>query len=158
MEITKKNELKKLLSQDLSVISFLVAVVLFASSMWIANTLLGKIGIYIPYCICHDLLHLYCPVCGCTRAGLALLRLDFAESLAANPLVIIFAVGFIIYNIMSFCLIIYGKKIPHLKHFGIILGILLAVFAIMRNILMIFFDFDTLGELSYFWQSVKGVY
>ena len=44
--------------------------------------------------------------------------------------------------------IIFHFLLDQLKHFGIIFGIILAVFAIVRNVLMIFFDIDTLGELA----------
>ena len=46
-------------------------------------------------CILHDLLLLYCPFCGGTRATEALLRLDILNALRANAFVVLFFLCFL---------------------------------------------------------------
>ena len=81
-----EKQLKKLLYNDAVALSILLVVALGALGLRFVNSRLPE-GIDIPYCLCHDILRLYCPFCGCTRAGVALMRLDIAESFKANPLV-----------------------------------------------------------------------
>ena len=78
----KKIDRKKLAAlayKDLVVLVLGAVIAISALALRFLNSILPK-GVQIPYCLCHDLLRLYCPLCGCTRAGVALLRLDFAES------------------------------------------------------------------------------
>ena len=157
MENFKKEQLKRLIIFNVLTVFALIVTAVSALGIKFANSRLPD-GFYIPYCLCHDLLHLYCPFCGCTRAGLALLRLDVAESFAANPLVILFCVGFAAYDVIAVARVNKGNALPDLRRLGFWVGIFLLVFSLVRNILMIFFGFDTLGELSFFWQSVIGVH
>ena len=158
MKNLDKNELKRLWEVNAAVLGVAVAAAALALSLTVANKVLEWLGFWfrIPYCACHDFLHLYCPVCGATRAGVSLLKLDFIGSLKANPLLIIAIVGLLIYDILSLWRISKGRGIIVIKHGGFKLGIFLALFAVARNILMIFFNFDTLGELSTFWQFMLG--
>lgn len=157
MKNFNKAEFKKLISIDATAAALGVAVAVSALAMMLANAIVGKIGIKIPYCLCHDLLHLYCPFCGCTRAGLALLKLDLLGSLEANPLILLMIVGFLAFNAVSLFRVWRGREIVDLAHFKVAGVIILIVFSLVRNILMIFFDYDTLGELYVFWQNLKGV-
>ena len=45
----------------------------------------------IPSCILHDWFHIYCPLCGGTRAVDELLHFHLLGSLRFHPLVIVFA-------------------------------------------------------------------
>ena len=153
MEKNQQSKIKALLSYDAVVIAILAVVVAGTLALNLTNYLLPN-GIKIPYCLSHDILHLYCPFCGCTRAGLALLKLDFAASIKANPLVLIFIVGFVLFNFVSFLRIKRGKDIIKIKRAGLYAGIILTCYALLRNLLMIFCDFDTLGELVSFWSFI----
>ena len=152
----KKFDRKKLAAlaySDLVVLAIVAVTAIGALGLRLLNSILPD-GVQIPYCLCHDLLHLYCPFCGCTRAGVALFRLELAESFKANPLVLLFVLGLVLYNVISLVRISRGGEIPRIKRAEIWVGVLLLCFAIVRNILMIFFKFDTLGELVSFWSFV----
>ena len=151
MKKIKKERLKRLLVSDGLILLAVLAAAVLALGTKLINSLLPE-GYYLPYCLCHDLLHLYCPFCGCTRAGLALFRLDFAASFSANPLVILFCFALAFYNGVSLCQIWCEKEIPDLRRYGPFVLVLLVLFAVLRNILMIFFGIDTLGELVGFWR------
>lgn len=145
-----KNQLKRLLSIDAAIIAILTVIASGAMLLRLTNSLLPK-GFYLPYCLAHDLLHLYCPFCGCTRAGLSLLRLDIVGSLTANPLVLLFVLAVAVFNAISLFRARRGRSIPDISRLSWPALALLLTFAVARNILMIFFDFDTLGELAHFW-------
>lgn len=148
MKNSNKEEIKRLVAVDVT----LLGAVIFAASAAFFMKSLSSGGLYVPYCLCHDLLHLYCPFCGCTRAALALLKLDFVGSFLANPLVILFSLGCIAYNAISIICVVRSRKIPDLGRVGVFVGVCLLVFFALRNILMIFFGIDTLGELIVFWS------
>lgn len=148
-----QKQLKKLLYNDAVALSILLVVALGALGLRFVNSRLPE-GIDVPYCLCHDILRLYCPFCGCTRAGVALLRLDLVESFKANPLVLLALLGFVAYNAASLVRIWRKREPLKVKNAGIWAGVLLLAFALVRNALMIFFKFDTLGELVSFWQFV----
>lgn len=151
MENLKKEQFKKLIALNIFTLTVLLVIAAAALGIKYINSRLPH-WLYIPYCLTHDLFHLYCPFCGCTRAGLALLRLDVAGSFAANPTVILFCFEYLVYNAVAAVFIFKGKKIPELKRWGIATGIFFILFFAVRNILMIFFGFDTLGELVGFWR------
>lgn len=151
MKNSRKQKFKRLAENDTKFCLAVLACVAVAFGMNFINSRLPD-GYYIPYCISHDVFHLYCPFCGCTRAGIALVRLDFVGSLVANPLVILFCIIFVCYNVVSVVLICKDKRIPNLKRCGTGAVCFLLLFAVVRNILMIFFGFDTLSELIVFWR------
>lgn len=151
MKNSRKQEFYRLLESDATFCAAVLACVVVAFGMNFINSRLPD-GYYIPYCISHDVFHLYCPFCGCTRAGFALISLDFVGSLTANPLVILFCTAFVCYNVVSVVLICKDKCIPNLKRGGTGAVCFLLLFAVVRNILMIFFGFDTLNELIVFWR------
>lgn len=105
-------------------------------------------------CILHDTLHLYCPTCGGTRAVCALLRFDIIGALKSNAFAVSFAVIFLYYDIRAFIAILKKKQrvlfIP--AYVWILLLIWLAVFAVGRNLLMIYCGTDPLGDLVRFWR------
>ena len=147
-----KKELKTLLLADAAVIGLIL--------LYVAGGLVTKVisdslpnGDLLPYCLCHFLFHLYCPFCGCTRAGIALLNLDFAASFAANPLIILTPILIFAFNVVSIIKIAKGKSIPSLEKAAKTVIAFLLVFCLVRNLLMIFFGFDTLGELAHFWYK-----
>ena len=153
MEENQKTKIKALLSYDAVVLAILAVVIAGTLALKLTNMMLPD-SIKIPYCLSHDILHLYCPFCGCTRAGLALLKLDFISSFKANPLVLVFIFGFVLFNLISYVRIKRGKDILRINRAGLYAGIILTGFALIRNILMMFFDFDTLGELVSFWSFI----
>ena len=106
-------------------------------------------------CLIHDMLHLYCPGCGGTRAMVALLRGQWLHSLCCNPISAYLAVGFLVFDIRTAIAILCNKaQLPRLRawYFWTMLGIAL-VLCIVRNVLIITTGYDYLGDLGAFWHS-----
>lgn len=101
----------------------------------------------ITKCIMLDVLHLYCPACGVTRAIKSLLQFDILASIKYNPIVFIGAVLFVLYNIaMIRHLIKGGDRECLLKPWMayVVLGFWM-VYAIVRNVLL-FYGIDIVGN------------
>ena len=67
----------------------LVAVLLFP----LYRRLTRFLAVFLSSCILHDRLHLYCPLCGGTRAIEAILRFDLAAAFSYNPFVFLLLIG-----------------------------------------------------------------
>ena len=101
--------------------------------------------------------HIYCPTCGGTRSVQYFVRGRFAESLFANPAPFVILVFYVriwaalLYNCLAG--VKRKKMIPPLtdkEAWGIL--ILVVVYFAVRNLLMIFFHIDYLGDLAGYWQ------
>ncbi len=99
--------------------------------------------------------HIYCPGCGGTRAIRYLMRGDVIRSFMAHPIVLYL----LILYIQSVCVSIYTifiKKDMVVRYYvriwelWVLLGIVVGSFLI-RNLLLIFFGIDFLGECAPFW-------
>ncbi len=108
-------------------------------------------------CIMHDAMHLYCPACGGTRAVSSLLRLNILQALGENASVVLVAFVFLGYDIAAFVRLIQKKatviKIP--IWLWIVLPLILFVWFVARNVLLVAFSIDTLGDLGDFWRQVR---
>lgn len=105
-------------------------------------------------CLMHDLLHLYCPGCGGTRAAVALVRGRLLHSLCCNPLAIYLAVGFLVYDIRVAIAIARDEpQLPRVlaRYFWGMLFLAAAHF-FARNTLMIGWGYDYLGDLVTYWH------
>ena len=108
-------------------------------------------------CGMHDIFRLYCPFCGGTRAITELIELDFAGMLHANAIVPIFIVMFIYLDILALVAIIKHKHNKNIfysffsRKMGIVTLALVIVYFLMRNILLVFFKIDPLGDLLPFY-------
>lgn len=100
-------------------------------------------------CLFHDLFHLYCPGCGGTRAGMALLRGQVFLSLYDNPALLTGIILIFCYEV-GVVFTLYkrnGKKYyiakgwPVYVYLAIVFG-----FAVLRNIFLVFFHFDMLHD------------
>lgn len=106
-------------------------------------------------CIIHNLLHIYCPLCGGTRAMVALVRGHIWQSLCYNPLSAYLAAGFVWFDITAAVRI----KKDHPTSLSIprwywTVGVLLAILVfIVRNVALIGFGMDNLGDLVGYWQK-----
>ena len=94
------------------------------------------------------LFHIYCPICGGTRAIAALMRLNISEAIKCNAFVVFLIVIFIYYDISSLVAIIRGKdKVLNIsKQMKIAVLLVLSVFFIVRNIALVL-GYDYLGDL-----------
>lgn len=105
-------------------------------------------------CMFHEMLHLYCPGCGGTRAVYALLQLHILESLGSHPFVLFVAMILAEYYIGAVITLIRnnGKRYYYLRVWFCYaaLGVVVVNFA-LKNILLIFFHYDFLGDLIKYW-------
>lgn len=108
-------------------------------------------GLHFP-CMFSLVMHLYCPGCGCTRAAEALLRFDLLASLAANPTVLLGGCLLLYYEIRLFLFMKRGKdRAPSLLPAVIFFGCF-TVYAVLRNVLLVYFQIDPLGDHLMYWS------
>jgi hypothetical protein len=105
------------------------------------------------HCVLHDLLHLYCPFCGGTRAFLALLRLDVLAALRLNCAILLAGVLLAVLDVRALILLCRKSDKPLLwprlgraaiLYFG---GYLLVINTLMLN------GIDLAGDLAPYWQQ-----
>ncbi len=118
-----------------------------------ASEVSAKALFRLPYCLTHELFHLYCPLCGGTRAVMALLRLDIVSALRYNPLVAAFSLGLVIYDTVSLVRIFKGKDLPNIKFNWLAVVLAVGGYFVLRNILLVVFGVDPLGELLPYYVS-----
>ncbi len=109
---------------------------------------------FFPPCGLKTFFHLYCPGCGGTHALEELLRLHPVRSFLYNPLVLYMAVCLIYYYVKF---VVQLVKQHGNAFFSIYLGflwaflIIMVLFCIIRNILLVRYGVDYLGELAAYW-------
>ena len=105
-------------------------------------------GYPVVTCPLHDLLRLYCPFCGGTRAILSLLRLDLPTAFRSNPAVLISFPVILFFYVRALIDFIRGEifsfRIPRGWLFALI-G-LFAAFFLLRNVLLVGFGIDPAGD------------
>ena len=105
-------------------------------------------GYPVVTCPLHDLLHIYCPFCGGSRAILSLLRFDFATAFRVNPAVLLSLPVLLFYYVRALVVFFGGGpfsfRVPRGWTFAL-LG-LFAAFFLLRNILLLAFGFDPAGD------------
>ncbi len=108
----------------------------------------------IPFCLMHDWMHLYCPLCGGTRSVDALLRFRFSEAFRFHPLVPFFACVALVYYILAWVRLFRGKTLlaPIPKPLSVALTVAVVAFWVLRNLLLIAFGIDPTGDLLAFWN------
>ena len=109
-------------------------------------------------CLMHRFF-IYCPLCGGTRAIVALTRFQFLEAWNYNALVVLLSV--VVLGLDVWAWIRYLQKKEPLIIFPswawITACVLLVTYFILRNVLMIFFGIDPTGDLVYFWDAIRAV-
>ena len=105
-------------------------------------------GYPVVTCPLHDLLHVYCPFCGGSRAILSLLRLDFPTAFRVNPAVLLALPVVLFYYARALVAFFRGDpflfRIPRGWTFSLLA--LFGVFFLVRNVLLIAFGFDPAGD------------
>lgn len=101
-------------------------------------------------CIIRKKYHIYCPGCGGTRAAEALFRLHPVQSLKYNPVVILLIV-------VAICITLIhiieskqnGEKLYNAR-MAIYISFLIIWFVLstVRNILLLYYGIDVLGDFS----------
>ena len=101
-------------------------------------------------CGLRQLLGIYCPGCGGTRAMIALFHGHFLRSLVCNPAIILGGLLILYYEMGVILTLVkkngkryfYHRKWPLYSYL-----VMVAVFAIIRDILLVGFEFDMLETL-----------
>ena len=148
-----KNLNSKALKRLVTVHAAIAALALLMLAYKWASEVLAKAFFRLPYCLTHQLFHLYCPLCGGTRAATALLRLDLVSALRYNPLVVAFALGLVIYDAVALVRVFRGGDLPRVKINWLAVTLAVVGYFVLRNILMIAFGIDPLGELLPYYVS-----
>ena len=109
-------------------------------------------------CLMHDLLWLYCPLCGGTRAVGSLARGAFLEAIRYNALAVVGGAVFAVLEVVAWVCFFLKKPSPVRlgKRFWIVCGVVALLFFICRNVLMIAFGVDTVGDLGGAWHAIRG--
>lgn len=131
-------------------VGLLAAVLLFPLYRFLTD-LVPK---HIPECFLHDFLFLYCPFCGGTRALGALLKLQIGKALCYNPLVVLMAVAALAADVRAWIRLRRGKReIYPIPTLAWILAIaILVLYGVLRNVLLVRYGVDPLGDLFRFWH------
>ena len=129
-----------------------VGILLFPLYVWLSK----RVQLPFPDCVLHDWLLIYCPLCGGTRAIGALLRLDVLAALRYNAYAVFLAITVLIYDALAWIRLFRGeKKLLRISRRAwlIYVGLLLGYW-ILRNVLLIGFGVDPLGDLAWFWNRI----
>ena len=108
-------------------------------------------------CFLHDYLRLYCPLCGGTRAVDAILHWQWGEALRCNaPVVLFLPVLAALYLSMWIRLFRGEERLLRIPRWVLISTIaVLVCFGLLRNLLLVGFGIDPLGDLLPFWQGIE---
>ena len=133
-------------------VAVLLGILLFPLYVWLSE----RVTAVIPGCLMHDWFSLYCPLCGGTRAVGALLRLDFLAALRYNAYAVLLAVTAVVYDVLAWIRLCRGeeKLLVISKKILVIYGVLLLLYWIARNVLLVAFHVDPLGDLLWFWNRI----
>lgn len=108
----------------------------------------------ITKCLLHDVFYLYCPLCGGTRAVMALLRLNVAEAFRCNAFVVLCLPIALFFYLRAWWRLRRGEEklwqVPAWLWITVVSVMIL--YGILRNVLMIGFGIDPLGDLWPFWN------
>lgn len=141
-----------------ALVHLVVLVLILGAFVW--RGLLDRIpprephGMRLSGCTLHDIFHIYCPLCGGTRAIVALCRGQLLQSLQYNPVSAYLAVGFSVFDIIAATRIARrsAKPIVNIPLWYVAVGIALAVLVfIVRNVCLIGYGIDNIGDLGGYW-------
>lgn len=105
------------------------------------------------HCVLHDLLHLYCPFCGGTRAFLAVTGLDLITAMRMNAAVILAALFCVGLELRALWLLFSKKEGELLPRWVGSLGVVyFSVYGLLINTLLLF-GVDPIGDLLGYWQG-----
>ena len=112
-------------------------------------------GVLKPFIFCfwNRCLHLYCPTCGITRMLDSLLHLRLLEAARENICMLVFVLAPAYFDLRAFiALLRHEKRICKVKlvYVWVFVACLL-VFGAARNILLVRFGIDPLGDNRAFW-------
>lgn len=111
----------------------------------------GYLPLFFKGCGFKDVLGIYCPGCGGTRALGAILHGRILKSVIYNPAVVLGALLIIYYDVRAMLSLITGnaqKYLGRINHrFLIAYPIVILAYAVLRDILLICFKIDLVGDI-----------
>ncbi|MBE6555955.1 MAG: DUF2752 domain-containing protein [Ruminococcaceae bacterium] len=130
---------------------------LSALFFWIYAGLAEVLPEHFYHCFMHDVLHLYCPLCGGTRAFSKLLTLSVVEAFSLNPAVLLAALIALALDLRAFFLLLRGSSAPLLPSRLVLLAVSYFVgYTVLLNSALLF-GFDLVGDLAHFWNGLSTV-
>lgn len=154
--IEHKSEAVAFISVNTIFLCILIAFPFYCKYMW------EGAGSELEGCTMLKLFKLYCPACGGTRAMWYLLHFDLLHSFIYNPFVPILAAIVLYCDVRALVSFIKGRNnFFYLSErlTWILVGSLLT-FWIIRNILLVFFGYDPIGDTDnfwlHFWEYIKA--
>lgn len=141
----KMNKLKK----RWLIFALINAAVLIAVPMFLLYVrIVRHISSPLLYCPWHDILKIYCPTCGMTRAVYSLLNGNIPESLRYNPFLLIGAVTFAVADVIAAREIAAGKKniCRWLPAVVVLFLVSMLLFTVIRDVGLLVFKIDVPGD------------
>ena len=109
----------------------------------------------LPKCLLHDVFYVYCPLCGGTRAVEALLRLNLTDALRCNALVVAALPFALAFYLRAWRRLLRGESSLWRAPAWVWIAAVsvMVLFGVARNVLMIGFGIDPLGDLWPVWNG-----
>lgn len=119
-----------------------------------AFLLIAFLNLPIFDCVSYRFFHLYCPLCGGTRAIFALLELDVLGALRYNSFIFYLAFAAIAYDVKVCVGVFRGREDAFTMPKWLIwlTAVLFALFFVGRNLMMIAWGIDPIGDLVGYWR------
>ena len=146
--------MKRLSSAHWIYIGLHAAIPVFFFAAPLLRLLAGKLPSFLTGCLLHNFFHLYCPLCGGTRAVEALTQGEVLVAWHYNAAVMIFLCGLLVYDAVCLIRMLLGKagwwSLPQKS--WIFVAALFLGYAVLRNLLMIVWGIDPVGDLAWYWH------
>lgn len=147
MEKNRKRLIGQFFLMNAAFVAIAVAFVLIA---------LLKQRVYLPIfeCVSYKFFHLYCPLCGGTRAIFALFGFDLISAFKYNLFLFYLSFAVIVYDVKA-CIGVFKGKIDAFfvpKWLVWVTSVLFVVFFVGRNLIMIVWGIDPIGDLVGYWR------
>ncbi len=101
-------------------------------------------------------LHIYCPGCGGTRAISEMLKFHFISSIAYNPNPLLWAAALLYIDVRSLLILKRQGRLDRPYFSWSLFSLLVSVFFlnfIVRNLLLVLWDVDFIGDHRDFWMK-----
>ena len=123
---------------------------------FVYRSIMSRLPTMLSGCMMHDFFKIYCPLCGGTRAVSSLLQFDFVSAVRYNLFVVAMIVAVIFADIRAGVRLLKGKEKLFLCPLRVWIAaiIFFVLFAVLRNVFMIWLGYDPTGDLGVFWNHI----